>query len=116
MHSFEQVNNIEAARSSLKECINFKLFDDLTSTFISKYNNDEIETATYKEIYKYVINKRVNNFSNNEFISKLAALNLNVLSMDESSVCSSERVMIAQLSHLIQSDVSLIFILIIINY
>ena len=38
-------------------------------------------------------------------MNKLSSLSMNILNMDESSTWNSERVMITQLAHLIQTDV-----------
>jgi len=62
LNSFETLNNNELTKVNLKECTNFKSLDDLCASFSSKYNTDEIERATYKEIYKNIINKRYLSF------------------------------------------------------
>ena len=58
LNSFELLNDNELTRVHLKECTHFKSLDELNASFSSRYNTDEIERATYKEIYKNIMNKR----------------------------------------------------------
>lgn len=106
MSSFESYD-MESCKNHLRKMTtaNCESIEELLSISTRcKWDVEQLEAITTKEIFKSLVSKRSHAF-NLEAAQNLSNTTLKILNMDEASRWNSERVVLAHLANLTQNEV-----------
>ncbi len=104
MSSFDEQDFQEAERAAKQikpfSLDGLNLEENLTKTFQQKWDIDELESITLKEIYKNTLNRKIKNTSGINFEKFMCSSLLSSINIDENSVWNNQKLTFAALSKL----------------